>query len=109
MVCSARGKHELGSALFATAGALFFGLGFGRVLQRVHARAWALPLPKRGVGQALYATVLLGLYRFLLVLVLQPGRLRSRRRLDRLLVRLRAASTPGRRPVLRPPSRPRCA
>ena len=50
MVCSARGKHELGSALFATAGALFFGLGFGRVLQRVHARARPLPLPKRGVA-----------------------------------------------------------
>ena len=25
--------HELGSALLAIAGALFFGLGFGRVLQ----------------------------------------------------------------------------
>ncbi|TMM17699.1 MAG: YihY/virulence factor BrkB family protein [Actinobacteria bacterium] len=28
--------HELGSALLAIAGALFFGLGFGRVLQIVH-------------------------------------------------------------------------
>ena len=32
--------HELGSALLAIAGALFFGLGFGRVLQLVHTRAW---------------------------------------------------------------------
>src|SRR5690348_8976373 len=39
--------HELGSALFAIAGALFFGLGFGRVLQLVHARAWRLELPSR--------------------------------------------------------------
>jgi uncharacterized BrkB/YihY/UPF0761 family membrane protein len=37
--------HELGSALFAIAGALFFGLGFGRVLQLVHARSWQLGLP----------------------------------------------------------------
>ena len=32
--------HELGSALLAIGGALVFGLGFGRVLQLVHARAW---------------------------------------------------------------------
>jgi hypothetical protein len=40
-------SHELGSALLAIAGALFFGLGFGRVLQLVHARAWQLSLPTR--------------------------------------------------------------
>jgi hypothetical protein len=39
--------HELGSALLAVAGALFFGLGFGRVLQLVHARSWQLALPTR--------------------------------------------------------------
>ena len=33
-------SHELASALLAIAGALFFGLGFGRVLQLVHVRAW---------------------------------------------------------------------
>jgi len=38
--------HELGSALLAIAGAVFFGLGFGRVLQLVHARA-ATPLGAR--------------------------------------------------------------
>jgi len=36
-------QHELGSALLAVAAALFFGLGFGRVLQLVHVRAWGLP------------------------------------------------------------------
>jgi hypothetical protein len=39
--------HELGSALLAVAGALFFGLGFGRVLQLVHARAWELHYRQR--------------------------------------------------------------
>ena len=39
--------HELGSALLAVGGALFFGLGFGRVLQLVHARAWRVVLPSR--------------------------------------------------------------
>jgi membrane protein len=70
-------KHELGAALFAIAGALIFGLGFGRVLQLVHARAWELPLPKRGVDQALYGTILLGLYGLLLVLLLQLDVLRG--------------------------------
>jgi uncharacterized BrkB/YihY/UPF0761 family membrane protein len=70
-------QHELGSALFAIAGALFFGLGFGRVLQLVHARAWGLPLPKRPADQALYATVLLGLYGLLLVLLVQLDELRG--------------------------------
>jgi uncharacterized BrkB/YihY/UPF0761 family membrane protein len=70
-------KHELGAALFAIAGALFFGLGFGRVLQLVHARAWELPLPKRPADQALYATVLLGLYGLLLVLLVQLDELRG--------------------------------
>jgi uncharacterized BrkB/YihY/UPF0761 family membrane protein len=70
-------KHELGSALFAIAGALIFGLGFGRVLQLVHARAWELPLPKRGFDQALFATVLVGLYGLLLVLLVQLDELRG--------------------------------
>jgi uncharacterized BrkB/YihY/UPF0761 family membrane protein len=70
-------KHELGSALFAIAGALFFGLGFGRVLQLVHARAWNLPLPKRGLDQALYASILLGLYGLLLMLLVQLDELRG--------------------------------
>jgi uncharacterized BrkB/YihY/UPF0761 family membrane protein len=63
--------HELGSAVIAVAGALFFGLGFGRVLQLVHARAWRLSLPKRQTDTARYAFVLLGLYGLILLLLLQ--------------------------------------
>ena len=64
--------HELGSALLAIAGALFFGLGFGRVLQLVHVRAWRLELPKKRSDQPRYALVLLGLCG-LLLLAPRPG------------------------------------
>jgi hypothetical protein len=70
-------RHELGSALFAIAGALIFGLGFGRVLQLVHVRAWQLPLVKRSVDQAIYAAVLLGLYGLICLLLLQVDELRG--------------------------------
>jgi len=69
--------HELGSALLAIAGALFFGLGFGRVLQLVHTRAWQLPLPTRQTDQALYAAVLLGLYGLILLLLVQLTELKG--------------------------------
>jgi membrane protein len=69
--------HELGSALFAIAGALFFGLGFGRVLQLVHARSWQLGLPGRQTDQALYAAVLLGLYGLILLLLVQLTELKG--------------------------------
>src|SRR3954447_10213348 len=61
--------HELGSALLAVAGALFFGLGFGRVLQLVHTRAWRLELPKKRSDQGRYALVLLGLCGLLMLLL----------------------------------------
>jgi membrane protein len=76
-VLSADKTHELGSALFAIAGALFFGLGFGRVLQLVHARAWRITLPTRQTDQALYAAVLLGVYGLILLLLLQLTELRG--------------------------------
>ena len=64
-------SHELGSALLAIVGALVFGIGFGRVLQLVHARAWRLEL-KTGVSdQVGYGAVLAGLYGLLLLLLLQ--------------------------------------
>ena len=63
--------HELGSALLAIAGALVFGLGFGRVLQLVHARAWRLDLPARQTDFALYGAVLCGVYVMILLLLLQ--------------------------------------
>jgi membrane protein len=69
--------HELGSALFAIAGALFFGLNFGRVLQLVHARAWQIQLPTRRTDQVLYAAVLLGLYGLILVLLVQLTELKG--------------------------------
>jgi membrane protein len=63
--------HELGSALIAVAGALFFGLGFGRVLQVVHAHAWRIAVPSRQADQGRYAVVLLGLYGLILLLLVQ--------------------------------------
>lgn len=69
--------HKLGSALFAIAGALIFGLNFGRVLQHVHARAWQIPLVRRASDQALYAAVLLGLYGLILLLLVQLTELRG--------------------------------
>jgi membrane protein len=69
--------HELGSALLAVAGALFFGLGFGRVLQLVHARAWRLALPTRQADYALYAAVLVGLYGLILLLLVQLTELKG--------------------------------
>jgi membrane protein len=69
--------HELGSALFAVAGALFFGLNFGRVLQLVHARAWQITLPTRQTDEALYAAILLGVYGLILLLLVQLTELRG--------------------------------
>jgi uncharacterized BrkB/YihY/UPF0761 family membrane protein len=64
-------SHELGSALIAIVSALVFGIGFGHVLQLVHARAWQLDL-KTGAGDQIgYGAVLAGLYGLLLLLLLQ--------------------------------------
>jgi len=67
--------HELGSALLAIAGALFFGLGFGRVLQSVHIRAWNLSLRRSPQDQARYAVVLLLLYGLILLVLVQAKEL----------------------------------
>jgi membrane protein len=69
--------HELGSALLAIAGALFFGLGFGRVLQLVHVRAWGLTVPTRQSDQPLYAAVLVAVYGLILVLLVQLNELKG--------------------------------
>src|ERR1051325_10333814 len=63
--------HEIGSAFLAIAGALFFGLGFGRVLQLVHARAWGLPATPTQTDPARYGLVLLALYGLILLLLVQ--------------------------------------
>lgn len=64
-------SHELGSALLAIASALVFGVGFGRVLQLVYARAWRLELRIGMADQLGYGAVLAGLYGLLLLLLLQ--------------------------------------
>jgi uncharacterized BrkB/YihY/UPF0761 family membrane protein len=69
--------HELGSALFAIAGALFFGLGFGRVLQLIHLRAWRVSVPSRATDQGLYAAVILALYGLIVLLLFQLNELRG--------------------------------
>jgi membrane protein len=63
--------HKLASALLAIASALFFGLGFGKVLQLVHARAWRIALKPQGADQARYALVLLGFFGLILLLLVQ--------------------------------------
>ena len=68
-------QHERGSALLAVAGALFFGLGFGRVLQLVLVRAWDLPSPSRQADVVRYALVLGGLYGLILLLLVQLNEL----------------------------------
>jgi membrane protein len=74
-VLSQSRDHHLGAALFAIAGALFFGLNFGRVLQDVHVRAWGLTLPPRRSDRRRYAATLLGLYGLILLLLLQAREL----------------------------------
>jgi uncharacterized BrkB/YihY/UPF0761 family membrane protein len=64
-------SHELGSALVAIVSSLVFGIGFGHVLQLVHARAWGLDLPTGVFDQVGYGAVLAGLYGLLLLLLLQ--------------------------------------
>jgi uncharacterized BrkB/YihY/UPF0761 family membrane protein len=64
-------SHELGSALFAIASALIFGIGFGHVLQLVHARAWELDLKTGLRDQIGYGAVLAGLYGLLMLLLVQ--------------------------------------
>lgn len=69
--------HELGSALFAIAGALFFGLGFGRVLQLVHMRAWRVSVPTRATDHGLFAAVLLAVYGLIVLLLFQLNELKG--------------------------------
>ncbi|HKD32397.1 MAG TPA: YhjD/YihY/BrkB family envelope integrity protein, partial [Gaiellaceae bacterium] len=64
-------SHELGSALIAIASALVFGVGFGHVLQLVHARAWQLDLSTGFRDTVGYGAVLAGLYGLLMLLLVQ--------------------------------------
>ena len=81
--------HELGSAVLAIAGALFFGVAFGRVLQLVYIRGWGLSLVQTQADQARHGLVLLGLYGLIVVFSLQLKSLSGGARWDGL------ALTPG--------------
>jgi uncharacterized BrkB/YihY/UPF0761 family membrane protein len=69
--------HDVQTALIAIVGALAFGIGFGRVLQTVHARAWGLTLPAGRLKELRHVVVLMGVYGLLLLLVLELGELRA--------------------------------
>jgi membrane protein len=76
-VLGAGRSHELGSAMLAIASALVFGVGFGKVLQLVHARAWKLDLRPRTADQIAYGIVLASLYGLLMLLLLQLNELHN--------------------------------
>ena len=70
--------HKLSAALIAAIDLFFFGLGFGRVLQLVHARSWGFDLRKRVVmDQVLYLEVLGALAVMALVFTLETKALRG--------------------------------
>ena len=68
-------RHEGQTAVIAIVGALAFGIGFGRVLQVVHVRAWRLTLPRHGLKEVRHIVVLVAVYALLLALVLQLAEL----------------------------------
>jgi membrane protein len=64
--------HKLSGVLIAMLDIFVFGLGFARVLQLVHARAWGIDVRKRAiVDQARYATVLVAMLVGICLFVLQ--------------------------------------
>jgi membrane protein len=70
--------HKLAAVLIAAIDLFFFGLGFGRVLQLVHARSWGLDLRKSVVrDQVRYLEVLGMLFLLTLLYVLQTRELRG--------------------------------
>ena len=71
--------HDVQTALIAIVGALAFGIGFGRVLQLIHVRAWRLTLPSQGLKEVRHVIVLIAVYALLMVLVLQMAELRADR------------------------------
>jgi len=70
--------HKLSAALIAVLNLFFFGLGFGRVLQIVHARSWRLDLRKSVVvDQIRYLEVLGALVVGTILFVVQAHALRG--------------------------------
>ena len=66
-------RHELGSALLAIGSVLLFGVGFGRVLQLVYARAWRLDVREQLRDEIRYAFVLLVLFGLVALLLVQTS------------------------------------
>jgi membrane protein len=72
------GEHKFSAVLIAIVDLFFFGVGFGRVLQLVHARSWGLDLRKSVIAdQARYVEVLGALVVAVFLFVLQTKELRG--------------------------------
>ena len=72
------GEHKVSAVFIAVVDLFFFGLGFGRVLQIVHARSWGIDLRKKVVvDQARYAEVLAAVVVGVFLFVLQTRVLRG--------------------------------
>jgi uncharacterized BrkB/YihY/UPF0761 family membrane protein len=70
--------HKLSAMLIAIVNLFFFGVGFGRVLQLVHARSWGIDLRARALlDQSLYYGILVALALMTFVYVLQTRALRN--------------------------------
>jgi membrane protein len=71
-------EHKLSGVLIAMLDIFLFGLGFGRVLQLAHARAWGIDVRKRAiVDQARYASVLVAMLAGICLFVLQARQLQG--------------------------------
>jgi membrane protein len=81
-------SHELGSALIAVVSALVFGIGFGHVLQLIHARAWQLDLRTGLLDTVGYGAVLAGIYVLLFLLLLQANDFHTRSTVVKVLLGL---------------------
>jgi uncharacterized BrkB/YihY/UPF0761 family membrane protein len=71
-------NHKLSAAIIAIINLFFFGAGFGRVFQLVHARSWGIDLRKNAwVDQSLYYGILVALTLLTFLFVLQTYLLRG--------------------------------
>jgi membrane protein len=71
--------HRLSGVLIAMLDIFIFGLGFARVLQLAHARAWGIDVRKRAIAdQARYAAVLVAMLAGICFFVLQSRELEGR-------------------------------
>jgi membrane protein len=70
--------HKFSAVLIAIINLFFFGVGFGRVLQLVHARAWGIDLRKNALlDQSLYYGILVALTLLTFLFVVQTHALRG--------------------------------